>query len=51
MSNFLKYETPEDVKREILTILQKSNWKEILCTTPKGTYVNPYQEARAVVVS
>ena len=51
MSNFLKHETIEDVKREVIAILQKDNWKEILCTTPKGTYVNPYQEARAVVIS
>jgi hypothetical protein len=51
MPNILKHETAEDVKREVLDTLQKNNWKEILCTTPKGTYINPYQNAQTIVAS
>ena len=39
------------LKNEILSILQEKNWKEILCTTPKGTYINPYLEEKTVLVS
>lgn len=49
MSNILK--TVEDAKIDILEILQENNWKELMCTTPKGTYVNPYLEEHVVVVS
>ena len=49
MSNTLK--TIEEVKKDILSILQENNWKEILCTTPKGTYINPHQEDHVVMVS
>ena len=49
MSNILK--TVEDVKKDVLYILQENNWKELICTTPKGTYVNPYLEEHVVVIS
>ena len=49
MSDILK--TVEDVKKDILSILQENNWKELMCTTPKGTYVNPYLEEHVVLVS
>ena len=51
MYNILKYETTEDVKRAVLDTLQKNNWKEILCTTPKGTYINPYQNTKTIIAS
>ena len=51
MYNVLKHETTEDVKQEVLRTLKKDNWKEILCTTPNGTYLNPYQNAKTIVAS